>query len=205
MSSEADYSKIAMTIVKTLEVNIVTENTISQRKLLGIAGLGWMFDALDVGMLSFIIAALKADWGLTPEQMGWIGGVNSIGMAVGALLFGLWSDKIGRKNIFIITLLLFSLASGISALTTTLFAFLGLRFFIGMGLGGELPVASTLVSESVSAKERGRVVVLLESFWALGWLIAALISYFVIPLVIWLGELLLSLVPYLPFMLFIYG
>ena len=59
-----------MTIVKTLEVNIVTENTISQRKLLGIAGLGWMFDALDVGMLSFIIAALKADWGLTPEQMG---------------------------------------------------------------------------------------------------------------------------------------
>ncbi|KMY55871.1 major facilitator transporter [Bacillus sp. FJAT-27231] len=184
-----------MTTVKTPEVKMMAERTISQRKLLGIAGLGWMFDALDVGMLSFIIAALKAEWGLTPEQMGWIGSVNSIGMAVGALLFGLWADRIGRKNIFIITLVLFSLASGISALTTTLFAFLVLRFFIGMGLGGELPVASTLVSESVSAKERGRVVVLLESFWALGWLIAALISYFIIPSYGWRVALILGALP----------
>ena len=79
---------------------------ISQKKLLSIAGLGWMFDAMDVGMLSFIIAALKIDWDLTPQQMGWIGSVNSIGMAVGALLFGLWADRIGRKKIFIITLLI---------------------------------------------------------------------------------------------------
>lgn len=184
-----------MTTVKTLEVIYVTENTISKRKLLGIAGLGWMFDALDVGMLSFIIAALKVDWGLTPEQLGWIGSVNSIGMAVGAFFFGLWADTIGRKKIFIITLLLFSIASGISAFTTTLFAFLVLRFFIGMGLGGELPVASTLVSESVLAKERGRVVVLLESFWAFGWLIAALISYFVIPSYGWRVALIISAIP----------
>ena len=54
-----------------------------------------------------------------------------------------------------------------------------------MGLGGELPVASTLVSESVQAKERGRVVVLLESFWAGGWLLAAIIAYFVIPADFW--------------------
>ncbi len=173
----------------------MAEKTISKRKLLGIAGLGWMFDAMDVGMLSFIIAALKVDWGLSPEQMGWIGSVNSIGMAVGALFFGLWADRIGRKNIFIITLLLFSLASGVSAFTTTLFAFLVLRFFVGMGLGGELPVASTLVSESVSAKERGRVVVLLESFWAFGWLVAALISYFVIPSFGWRIALILSALP----------
>nr|WP_189655243.1 MFS transporter [Bacillus sp. HNG] len=174
---------------------MMTEKTISKRRLLGIAGLGWMFDAMDVGMLSFIIAALHTDWGLTPEQMGWIGSVNSIGMAVGALLFGLWADKIGRKNIFIMTLLLFSLASGFSALTTSLFLFLVLRFFVGMGLGGELPVASTLVSESVEAKERGRIVVLLESFWAFGWLLAALISYFVIPSYGWRIALIISAVP----------
>lgn len=167
----------------------------SQKKVLGIAGLGWMFDAMDVGMLSFIIAALKVDWNLTPEQMGWIGSVNSIGMAVGAFLFGLWADRIGRKNIFIITLVLFSLASGLSALTTTLTVFLFLRFFVGMGLGGELPVASTLVSEIVPAKDRGRTVVLLESFWAVGWLIAALISYFVIPSYGWQIALLLSALP----------
>lgn len=168
---------------------------ISQRKLLGVAGLGWLFDAMDVGILAFIIAALHEDWGLTSQEMGWIGGVNSIGMAVGAFVFGIYADRVGRKKIFIITLLLFSLASGISAFTTTLAAFLILRFFVGMGLGGELPVASTLVSESVPAKDRGRVVVLLESFWAAGWLVAAVISYFIIPEYGWRIALLLTALP----------
>ena len=157
------------------------KKSISRNKLLGLAGTGWMFDAMDVGILSFVIAALAIDWNLTPAEMGWIGSVNSIGMAVGAFVFGVLADRIGRKNVFMMTLVLFSVASGLSALTTTLFAFLLLRFLVGAGLGGELPVASTLVAESVEAKERGRVVVLLESFWAAGWLIAALIAYFVIP------------------------
>ncbi|EJS76247.1 MFS transporter [Bacillus cereus] len=168
---------------------------ISKRKLLGIAGLGWLFDAMDVGMLSFVMVALQKDWGLTSQEMGWIGSINSIGMAVGALIFGILSDKIGRKSVFIITLLLFSIGSGLTALTTTLSVFLVLRFLIGMGLGGELPVASTLVSESVEAHERGKIVVLLESFWAGGWLIAALISYFVIPKYGWEVAMVLSAVP----------
>jgi MFS transporter, putative metabolite:H+ symporter len=172
-----------------------TTQELSRRKLLGVAGLGWMFDAMDVGILSFVIAALHKEWNLTTSQMGWIGSVNSIGMAVGALLFGLMADRVGRKNVFIITLLLFSIGSGLSAFVTSLTLFLILRFFIGMGLGGELPVASTLVSESVPAHERGRVVVLLESFWAGGWLIAALISYFVIPSFGWQAALILTALP----------
>ncbi|KOS23753.1 major facilitator transporter [Bacillus anthracis] len=168
---------------------------ISKRKLLGIAGLGWLFDAMDVGMLSFVMVALQKDWGLSTQEMGWIGSINSIGMAVGALVFGMLSDKIGRKSVFIITLLLFSIGSGLTALTTTLAMFLVLRFLIGMGLGGELPVASTLVSESVEAHERGKIVVLLESFWAGGWLIAALISYFVIPKYGWEVAMILSAIP----------
>ncbi|MCI0765350.1 MFS transporter [Bacillus sp. TL12] len=168
---------------------------ISKRKLLGIAGLGWLFDAMDVGMLSFVIVALQKEWGLSSEEMGWIGSVNSIGMAVGALIFGILADKMGRKSVFIITLLLFSIGSGLTALTTTLTMFLILRFLIGMGLGGELPVASTLVSESVEAHERGKIVVLLESFWASGWLIAALISYFVIPNYGWQIAMVLSAIP----------
>lgn len=168
---------------------------VSNRKLLGVAGLGWMFDAMDVGMLSFIIAALQADWDLSIKEMGWIGSINSIGMAVGALVFGIMADRVGRKNVFIITLLLFSIASGASAFTTSLTLFLILRFIIGMGLGGELPVASTLVSESVPAERRGRVVVLLESFWAFGWLLAAIISYFIIPKYGWETALFISVLP----------
>ncbi|MCL1697085.1 MULTISPECIES: MFS transporter [unclassified Lysinibacillus] len=182
-----------------MTINTVTTNkfqqSISRNKLLGVAGVGWLFDAMDVGILSFVIAALAVDWGLTPSQSGWIGSINSIGMAVGALVFGVLADKVGRKQIFMWTLVLFSIASGLSAFTTTLAAFMTLRFLVGMGLGGELPVASTLVSESVEAKERGRVVVLLESFWAAGWLIAALISYFVIPSWGWRSALLLTAIP----------
>jgi len=167
------------------EENYNQEKPLSRNKLLGVAGVGWMFDAMDVGILSFIIAALGMEWGLTATEKGWIGSVNSIGMAVGAILFGILADKVGRKKIFIWTLVLFSIASGLSAFATGLAVFLILRFFIGMGLGGELPVASTLVSESVKKEERGRVVVLLESFWALGWILAAIISYYVIPADFW--------------------
>lgn len=175
--------------------HIIRKKEVSTGKLLGIAGTGWMFDALDVGMLSFIIAALKVEWNLSTEQMGWIGSINSIGMAVGALFFGLMADRIGRKNVFILTLLLFSVCSGLSAFATSLTIFAVLRFLIGMGLGGELPVASTLVSESVPTESRGRIVVLLESFWAVGWLVAAVISYFIIPKFGWQVAMLISALP----------
>jgi putative MFS transporter len=150
---------------------------------------------MDVGMLSFVIAALAADWKLDSVQMGWIGSISSIGMAVGALIFGLMADRIGRKNVLILTLLVFSVGAGLSALATGLTIFLVLRFFIGMGLGGELPVASTLVSESVAKEKRGRIVVLLESFWAVGWIIAALIAYFIIPPFGWRIALLIGALP----------
>lgn len=168
---------------------------ISRNKLLCIAGMGWTFDAMDVGLLAFLLTALKEDWGLTASQLGWIGSVNSIGMAVGAFVFGIMADRKGRKPVFIFTLLLFSLGCGLTALASSLMVVLVLRFFIGMGLGGELPVASTLVSESIETHERGRIVVLLESFWAVGWLIAALIAYFIIPDYGWRMAMLLSALP----------
>ena len=154
------------------------------RLIIGI-GIAWLFDAMDVGMLSFVIAALHKEWQLSTVEMGWIGSVSSIGMAVGAILFGMMADRFGRKAILILTLLVFSIGSGISAFATGYGIFLVLRFIIGAGLGGELPVASTLVSESVPVEKRGRSVVLLESFWAAGWLLAEIISYFVMPLWGW--------------------
>lgn len=172
-------------------------SSLSINKLLLVAGTGWLFDAMDVGLLSFILAALKQDWELSPAQLGWIGSVNSIGMAVGAFVFGIYADQKGRKSAFLFTLLMFSIASGLSAFSWGIGSFLVLRFFIGMGLGGELPVASTLVSESVEAEVRGRIVVLLESFWAVGWILAALIAYFLIPLPVvgWRGAMIICAAP----------
>lgn len=166
-----------------------------QRKLLVNAGISWLFDAMDIGMLSFIIAALAVSWELGADQTGLLTAVNSIGMAVGAAVAGSLADKYGRKTMLIATLVLFSIATGLSAFATGFFMLIVLRFFAGLGLGGELPVASTLVSESVPIKERGRVIVMLESFWAAGWLIAAIISYFVIPKYGWQAAFLIGALP----------
>ncbi|MCL6604873.1 MAG: MFS transporter [Paenibacillus sp.] len=152
-----------------------------QRKLLLSAGISWMFDAMDVGMISFVVAALAKEWKLGPEQIGVLTSINSVGMAVGAAAAGILADRFGRKSVLLWTLLIFSAASGLSAFATGFAVLCVLRFVTGFGLGGELPVASTLVSESMPAEERGRAVVLLESFWALGWIASALIAFFIIP------------------------
>jgi putative MFS transporter len=102
-------------------------------------------------------------------------------MAIGASVGGLLADRIGRRQVFAFTLLLFGIATGLSAFAWSVGALIALRFVVGLGLGAELPVASTLVSEFAPPRIRGRMIVVLESFWAIGWTFAALIGYFVIP------------------------
>ena len=150
-------------------------------KLLVGSGLGWALDAMDVGLISFIIVQLKALWQISNTTAGWIASAGFIGMALGASLGGLLADKVGRRQVFALTLLVYGLATGASALSTTVGMLIALRVVVGLGLGAELPVASTLVSEFAPARIRGRVIIVLEAFWALGWTLAALIGYYIVP------------------------
>jgi len=145
------------------------------------SGIGWALDAMDVGLISFIIAALAAQWSLEPGETAWIASIGFVGMAIGASLGGLLADRFGRRQVFALTLLVYGIATGASALVGGLAMLLVLRFFVGLGLGAELPVASTYVSEFAPARMRGRLIVILEAFWAVGWTAAALIGYLVIP------------------------
>lgn len=151
-------------------------------KLLVGSGIGWALDAMDVGLISFVMAALAVQWDLSATTLSWIGSIGFVGMALGASLGGLLADKVGRRSVFALSLLVYGIATGASALVTTVGALIVLRFIVGLGLGAELPVASTLVSEYAPSRIRGRLVVVLEAFWALGWIMAAMIGYFVIPL-----------------------
>ncbi len=155
--------------------------TSEHRRLLAGSGAGWALDAMDVGLISFVMAALAREWGLSAGMLSWIASVGFIGMAVGATLGGLLADRIGRRQVFALTLLVYGLATGAAALSWSVAALLVFRFIIGLGLGAELPVASTLVSEFAPPRIRARVVVVLEGFWAVGWLLAALIGFFVVP------------------------
>jgi MFS transporter, putative metabolite:H+ symporter len=150
------------------------------RLLLG-SGLGWALDAMDVGLIGFVMAALAKQWSLSAVTLGWIGSIGFAGMAVGASLGGLLADRIGRRQVFALTLLVYGLATGAAALSVSVAMLVALRFVVGIGLGAELPVASTLVSEYAPRRIRGRVVVALEAFWALGWILAALLGFFLIP------------------------
>ncbi|MCR8670376.1 MFS transporter [Agrococcus sp. HG114] len=149
-------------------------------RLLGTSGIGWALDAMDVGLISFVIAALAEQWSLGRAETSWIASVGFIGMAIGATVGGLLADRIGRRSVFALTLVVYGLATGASALVTSLAALLVLRFVVGLGLGAELPVASTLISEFAPKRIRGRVVVWLEAFWAVGWIAAAIIGTFVV-------------------------
>lgn len=171
-------------------------NSISQRieklpvtpmlwKVLFLAGIGWLFDAMDQGMVSGVMAAIGKSWRLAPADLGLLGSASAVGMAVGAAIAGMVADKWGRKTVVTFTLVLYGLASAMSGFAPNFTVLLLFRFLTGLGLGGELPAASTLVSEFSPAKDRGRMVVLLESFWAWGWIVAALIAYLLIPIYGW--------------------
>ena len=155
----------------------------AHRKLLVASGIGWAFDAMDVGLVSFVVAAIAADphFNLNATEKSWVLSIGFVGMAIGAALGGYFADRVGRKTVFTATLVIFGLANAGMACSWTLTVLLIARFIIGLGLGAELPVASTLVSEFSPTRHRGRMTVLLESFWAVGWIIAAAIGAFVIP------------------------
>ena len=164
-------------------------------KLLMVTGLGWLFDSMDTGLISFVLPVLSKEWGLTPDQMGWIGSIGLVGMALGAVVSGTVADRIGRKKVFTMTVLMYAIATGMCAMAWSYEALLFFRFLVGFGLGGELPVAATLMSEYAPTKLRGRFIVLLESFWGIGWLVAACIAYLLIPEFGWKMAFLIGSLP----------
>ena len=154
-------------------------------RLLVVSGIGWLFDAMDVILISFVLTPIKKEFGLDATQTGLVASAGFVGMFLGAAISGRVADRIGRRTVFAATLVLFSIGAVLSAIAPTFETLLAARVVAGLGLGGELPVASTLVSQFSPRAQRGRMIVLLESFWAYGTLAAGLIAVFVIPAYGW--------------------
>lgn len=149
-------------------------------RLLVLSGLGWMFDAMDVLMLSFLLAPIRAEFGLDATRVGLVASATFVGMFFGAAVAGRLADRYGRRTVFTVTLVIFSVGSALSALAPTYETLLLARLIAGLGLGGELPVVATLVSELSPRAQRGRMIVLLESFWAYGTILAGIVAITVV-------------------------
>jgi putative MFS transporter len=157
-----------------------------------IIGTAWLFDAMDVGLLSFIMPIVHQQWALTNSQTGLISSVSTVGMVCGGFYFGHLADRIGRKNTLIATLLTFSIGNLILAVSPGFYTFLGIRFFVGMGLGGELPVAATYIADIYKGTKRSQMLILADSFWVLGWLVASFLSFLLTPVLGWRGILVVT-------------
>jgi len=152
-----------------------------QYKLLAICGVGWAADAMEVIIIAFVIPAVITEWQLTTAQAGFIGTAIFIGMLVGAWFWGIITDRIGRKPSFQLTVLVDSVFGFLSALSPAYIWLVILRGITGFGVGGTLPVDYSIFSEYLPKRHRGRYLVLLESFWALGTIVAAALAWLIVP------------------------
>lgn len=156
-----------------------------QRKLLAVCGVTWAADAAEVLLIAFALPAIRQEFDLTAAQAGLVATTTFVGMLAGAWFWGTISDRIGRRRGFVLTVLIFATFGLLSALAPNLGWLLVLRALTGFGLGGALPLDFSLFAEYLPAKDRGRRLVLLESFWALGTLLAALLAFLLVPTLGW--------------------
>ncbi|CAA7600825.1 Major facilitator superfamily transporter [Acididesulfobacillus acetoxydans] len=164
-------------------------------KLLRINGFAWAFDAFDTGLITFVVAALAKVWQLNTGQISLILSIGLAGMFLGAIGAGRIADRLGRKTVFQITMLLFAISSILCAISWNWIALLVFRFLVGVGLGGETPVVNSVMGEFIPAESRGKVQGLINTFWALGWLASAVISFFVIPTLGWRWAFIVGALP----------
>ncbi|MGF1579106.1 MAG: MFS transporter [Gemmataceae bacterium] len=146
------------------------------------AALGWLFDCLDQQL--FLLARQPAMSELLPPDTTWTvdaaGGYATsiflIGWATGGLLFGILGDRIGRARTMIITILVYSLCTGLSALSVSFWDFAVYRFLTGLGVGGEFAVGVALVAEVMPSRARPYALASLQALSAVGNISAAFIA-----------------------------
>jgi len=157
--------------------------------------LGFALDAMDVLLYVFALQTLRAEFGMTNAQAGLVSSVTLITSALGGIGTGILSDRFGRKRLLIATILLYSLASAGTALSHSFWELVFWRGMVGIGLGGEWSAGATLVAESFPAARRQRAISIMQSGWSIGYMMAAVVSGFVLPRFGWRVLFLVGLAP----------
>lgn len=137
--------------------------------------VGYMLDGMDTQMLSFVIPTLIATWGISLADAGFIGTMTLLASALGGWVAGILSDRIGRVRTLQLTVLWFAVFTGLCGLAQNYHQLLAARALMGFGFGGEWTAGAVLMGEVIRARDRGKAVGLVQSGWAIGWGVCAIL------------------------------
>ncbi|AGW91416.1 MULTISPECIES: MFS transporter [Cupriavidus] len=166
-----------------------------QRSLFGIIATAWFFDSMDLGLMTFVLGSIKAEFGLSAAQAGLLASASFLGMFAGAASAGMLADRFGRKPVFQISMIFWGVGSLMCGLADSVTALMLYRVLLGFGMGMEFPIGLSMVSEIVPAKSRGKYVAILEGFWPIGFIAAGVLTYFLLPVIGWRGIFIALSVP----------
>ena len=148
--------------------------TRDQWRVLGAAKLGWMLDAMDFMLYAMAIGQLRAYFGMNDAMAGLLGTVTLVMSGIGGIIFGVVADRLGRTRALMATILVFSLASLGASTSQTLVQLLMWRAILGIGMGGEWASGAVLISETWPPAHRNKAISIMQSGWAIGYVLAAL-------------------------------
>jgi MFS family permease len=150
--------------------------TSTQRRTLIAAALGWMLDAFDVMLYALVLVHIMRDLGMSKGTAGGLGTLTLLASGIGGVLFGFIADRIGRKRALMLSILTYSICSFASGLATSIATLAAFRFILGLGMGGEWNTGATLVAETWPTELRAKAISIVQSSWAIGYALAALVA-----------------------------
>jgi MFS family permease len=157
-------------------IQLIRQATPGQRRTLLAAALGWALDAFDAMLYALVLALLMRDLGMNKATAGLLGTLTLLASGLGGILFGFLADRIGRKKALMASILTYSVCSFASGLATSIAMLAAARFVLGLGMGGEWNTGATLVAESWPTEFRAKAISIVQSSWALGFAVAALVA-----------------------------
>ena len=150
-----------------------------------IVGTATFFDAFDALSIAYVLPVIVPMWKLNPAAIGWLISAGFLGQLIGALIGGSLAERIGRRPVIVVAVLWFGLFSLACGWAWSYELLLVLRLLQGLGLGAEVPVAATYISELAKAKGRGQFVLLFELVFPLGLVAAAILGKWIVPHLGW--------------------
>jgi MFS family permease len=157
-------------------IQLLRQATPAQRRTLLAAALGWMLDSFDAMLYALVLAHVMRDFGMSKATAGLLYTLTLVASGMGGVLFGFLADRIGRKRALMLSILTYSVCSFASGLSTGIVSLAVFRFILGLGMGGEWNTGATLVAETWPDELRAKAIALVQSSWAIGFALAALVA-----------------------------